>query len=462
MKTNRLATFSLAGIIGLISSGCGDTVQVVEASGNAIMVLDIIKDKPINELQMTVNRIRVWLSTPNNNGPGVVDKIDQYAVEIWATLAGEPNPRYHLIDGLRDDGTGNLFPPGNEPGIIRYDLRNTTGNEISHYLVTSVDGLVLAELPAHRQIQEEISTNKGSTITTSLKMIDAASIDRLSPWANVKYRKLYGGANDSMTQSPAIFSRTRSDKNAGFSVKGKMGCAVQAKDAAGNLQSRRFQLGDVELGDVIHRPMGLVKLQSSSETASASSGNQISPSSGNYLRIDWTEYWYLTGINIRSGTFRMFQAKTAPFYTVRELPNVDELATEPQPSSFENLVRTCNHSAGPDGKFYMFSLKVQSEGADIPPALAPETATYSEGSSNSYCDKLEAKYVGTNDDRKSIDLKPADFGCGFNTGAIGGTWNGTTLKHEAAITGNTSASHFYVEQSPIVTVNYGENKPAAK
>lgn len=101
--------------VGLVLSiplfSCGDKVEVVEAVGNAALVFESKTASAVTGQDITINRIRVWKSNSNASAPGNAALVDQYTVELWATLSGETSNRYSKYTGLLADSSGNLVLP---------------------------------------------------------------------------------------------------------------------------------------------------------------------------------------------------------------------------------------------------------------------------------------------------------------------------------------------------------------
>ena len=167
---------------------CGDNVSVKDASGNAMLVLDAKPGAAIDGTDLTLNEVRVWKSTPNDQGPGAYDMIDNYSVEVWATLKGETAGRYFRESGLLADAQGNLFQPSAAPGQIQYYDKADAAilDTPPSYTISTSDPFISLETSAGL-VLTKIAVS-GTTTTTTKAAVDPAQIPK-TPWTDLKYRE---------------------------------------------------------------------------------------------------------------------------------------------------------------------------------------------------------------------------------------------------------------------------------
>lgn len=426
MTTYSRLCSSFLVLFGLLQAGCGDKVTVKDAidppapKGNATEVFDAT-GAAVDGQDITINRVRVLLSTDNADSPGVASIVDEYTLEVWATLSGEAKPQYVKMVGLLADADGNLYPASNEPGKVV--VNNTIGSSLTiipkdattTYVVTATDAFVELDFPFYYELTDTTSANAGVDTTTTRTWLDPTTIAS-SPWAAIRNRGFSGTSS---------FTRKVLQENTGLATKGKVMCISKTADATANVAASAFSFGDVELGNILGNAANVDAVGGATTDVSGDD---------NTLWISWNDLWYITGFNVTSKTIRTVRQRSAPFYQNRELPAVDTTDTEPKLSGIESLIRTCNATAAKTGG--SFSLA----------SLSNSTLTVS--SSNNYCQDLVDKItVGP----KTVALNDTSFGgtCAW-TGlpVTSGNWNGTS--HSGTVTSAGSGSILHREHSAIV------------
>lgn len=430
----------------MILSGCkGLTKSEENKTGNAFTVLNFSGEKTVEELGITIRRLKVWKSKDNDDFAGTSTEIDNYNIEIWFDLEGDNEKalenasdnekengsqseeeklnddkkyRYKLISNLRANENGNLYAAEAEPGTTFYmtpSVTPLTSEGILSYTVTEEDGLISEKFPAIN-VYSEVTGASGSEITIK-ELLKAHEVDD-SSWSSVyKY-----------SMDAQIVSRVRYEQNEGFKTTEKLGCLIK-NSKNGSLIEKTFLFDDVELGTL---------LQNSKDDLDSSSTPDLEKlGDDDELWIKWNEAWYITGLNLKSKSLRVMRSRYAPFYTARELPGVDSSDSKPSPSGFEALIKACNKKAGTSGSFRLLHLSTSN-------FLTP---TLNAGSSNAYCSSL------VNADSGSLNYSSATYDvCGFSiTGAAAGTFNGTA--HSGPIASAGSAA-MHVEMSEPTDVQF--------
>ncbi|WP_324954677.1 hypothetical protein [Oligoflexus sp.] len=390
-----------------------------EKEGNAILVMDAYPEKAIEGQDMTLNRIRVWLSAPNGDGPGVVTLVDMYEVEIWATLSGEEKSRYQNISGLKADAEGNLYSGfvNNQPGTTIF-RPNSTG--IDQYTLTATDGLLTSLFPRyHTRINEAVITSAGTTYSNS--DFDVSQIQD-GPWTNFPSRV-----------ATELYTRIRYVENVDFATKAKMACFVKSSDGT-DVNQGTYILGAIELGTAFKGPV-----VSQVSTSGDASGDD------DKMWITYQDSWYLTGLNIQNLTIRTYRVLAAPYYLVRELPGVDTDQTAPRISGAESLLRACNTAANASGGTFSFLL-----GATIDGMYSSQSAPHCAALQTASADPSSAAAIPLS----GYLVSAGGNSCDFSTGALGltaGTWNGSAHPIGSSVSSPLSSAMYRTATSIVET-----------
>ena len=445
-------------LTALLSSllSCGDNVSIKDASGNAMLVVDARPAVAVDNEGITINQVRVWKSTPNDQAPGVYSAIDDYTIEIWATLEGEAQSRYYRKSGFIADVDGNLFAPALSPGQIKYhDRANAAILETpASYTITASDPFIGLETSAGINLTK--TAVSGTATSTTEVLADPALITQ-TPWTEIKYREY--------TQT--LFQRARQEKNVDLALKAKMGCMTVTKGVDGSVAPGSYQFQDVELGNAVRMGSQTVFVDSGATgvVAADTSGDD------NFLVLEWQEAWYLTGLNVTTRRIRMVRERWVPFYHRRELPGVDRSNDAPLLSGMETLVRSCNASAESTGAFRLVYMRPSAVGFSATLSTSDNNGTSNSNGhnniDNAYCPNLKSAASGDATVVNSIPLNEATYagnystngtdsvplGCNFASIFVGaGSWTGGPTAgryHNGNVAASVGDTYFHFEQSKI-------------
>lgn len=432
---------SFAGVF--LITGCGDDGNDLGSDlANASKVMEFNGDKVVDSLGMTIKKLKVWKTRDNSKASGVSSVVSIHTIEIWYTLMNdgvsfgvekkekdlEENDkkdsqtalRYAQFSGLLSDDKGNLYFEQSEPGTVVYETPSGVSNSLTEdglfaYTRESENGLVSEKFPPNTLFSRSI----GNKITR--EVIEAPNIEG-SPWGAI-YKYSFGG-------SAQIGKRDYYESNEKLKVKGKAGCLYQT-GTSGGLKKEDFYFADVELGNLIHH--------TKNRDVATSVSDDSTLGDDDVLWVKWNEYWYLTGVNYKTKTFRMIRLRVAPVYTGRELPGVDSSDDSPKLSSYDRFIRSCNARASANGQFRLLSFGVST------PSLYDISFTFNAGSAQSYCSSLK----GTS----AVDLDTTDtsYGCGFTISPVtAGTWDGTIHSGPVSAPAGTLA-HVEMTEPTVVT-----------
>ena len=426
--------------LGFGAAGC-DRTTVNEAAGNTQTYMDVTATKEVTGQDMSINRIRVVKSTATDNAPGVASIRDDYYLDVWATLSGETKQRKNRLGPFQADADGNLYVEGNAPGTIFYNTAITAavGTDVT-YEVTAKDGLIATEWDKVVETTTTLSESGARAITKSVLIQPSVQDASLS---NIRARTYATGA---------LFSRTRFQENKDFSLKGKLGCFNKTTAANADTSYAEKQTWyDVELGTTLSDKDGTTA-NTKTATDDSSAGDQI-------LWVNWTENWYVTGINVNTKVVRIVRERSAPFYTNRELPQrvkTTAASGSSNISGVEKMIRACSN----DVKVTTGSKSFQTSGFTTVSGTTYTAFSRLTGTGASHC-------AGTVDPVATTVALTTGFtggatvftGCttltnatfGFTIGA--GTWDGT--KSGAALTSVTSSGTFtHLDHSAVVELTF--------
>lgn len=444
MKTNLsvIGVFLLATLISSCGSFGGDSNDgLKKALGNSHPIWGFGGEKIVEELGITIFEMKLHRSSSNENSPGAASIIDQSYLEIWYKLDGDDDVvftsvndeetndagekierteeetaalhkdrrRYAKMGGFKVDKLGNLYKEGSQPGSVSYDeayAGNLHKEGAYEYRVTPKDGLVTNRMPNY-VAYSETTGDAGETITVR-ETIKAEDVPK-SDWSNVY---------DYSFAATIIAGRTHYQSNTKGKVKAKLGCLLKTLDDT-TTEAKTYKFGEVELG---------ATLQDSKDKYDATSVDADETDtlgSDDKLWIQWSENYYISGLNISSGKLRLVRHRSAPFYQNRELPGVDDDVDDPKLSGMDALVRACNTAAEENGTFQLLSLGT---------AATPDLTI---GTANAYCSTL--------DDADTDTLSTADttYGaCGFTVnGVVAGTFDGSEHTGPISSAGGTVMHH---------------------
>ena len=382
MKIRKMYSKSMSVYLALATSilvSCGK-VQVKSTGGNAILVLDSTKDITITDQELTLKRLRIWKSAPNNVGPGVVSLVDSYVAEIWFRAVGDENDQYTIISDLQSDSNGDLFPSTNRPGKVYSEVGSD--NNVYTYTVTAQDGFITQKyiVPSEYSSTLNFSVTNPKTNSTKFKSITELGV---SEWANL-YRY-------SFSSGGLIFSRMRLVENTtGLSTKAV--CAVTKFTTATSISNTTIAAATnkLDLGSYIDTA-------SDNQLGSTDANGKTNERSDDKLYIRYFEDWYVTGLNVNSRSVRTMRARAAGIYNSRHL-KADSSATTPAESGYNKLIRECNAAAKPgSGEGGSSNIKTAYAAIDsgIPTPTQPEfgelkNVSNSDIEVHSYCAALDA------------------------------------------------------------------------
>ena len=444
--TRPSAKFVLASawLIALISTSCGK-VQVKNAGGNAILVLDATKDIAVADQELTLKRLRVWKSSPNDSGPGVSSVIDTYAAEIWFRVVGEESDQYTLIDDLQSDSSGNLFPTGNRPGKVSTIINED--RNVRTYTVTAEDGLIAQKFDIYGRWSSAISAaaTNPKTVSQTFKPIREFGV---TEWAN-----LY---SYTMSGSALLYSRGRMVENtSGLSAKAVCTVVKTNLSSGAITESIKAATSAFELGTYYDS-------SSNNGKGQTDANGKSNERQEDKLYVKYVENWYVTGINIGTRTVRTMRARTADIYVSRHL-KADTSASTPAESGYNKLVRECNVAAKPasgeTGTSNIYTVLSLGLSGTEPNPLQPEFNVIRKLSGNTpladhtYCAALEA---ATNAKDYMVSLvsaanaTPAGLECGadWSTVETGEVWSAAD-GYTASVGETNSSNQYSVEQTAI-------------
>ncbi|MBM4253254.1 MAG: hypothetical protein FJ146_14890 [Deltaproteobacteria bacterium] len=439
--SSKMALASAWSIALVTSIACGK-VQVKNAGGNGILILDATKDIAVADQELTLKRLRVWKSSPNDSGPGVSSLIDTYTAEVWFRVSGEDADQYGVMTNLQSDNNGNLFPSNNRPGKV-YTIINEDNN-VRTYTATADDGLVQSKFDLYAPWSystSAVATNP-KTVSWVYKPVREFGV---TEWANI-YR--YTMASDAL-----IYSRWRMVENT-TGLAAKAVCQITKVNLSTGAANRSMKASSssVDLGTYYDAANN----NGDDQTDANGKSNERSDDK---LYVSYTEYWYVTGLNVSTRTVRTMRARTGDTYVSRHL-KADTAATSPAESGYNKVVRECNTAAKPaSGETGSSNILILRNLAN-PSPLTPELGAILKSggqpmTDHVYCDALDTK---TNAKDYMVSLvsatndTPPGLACGSGWTSVETTEVWSTADGYSAPVGDTTSSNQYsVEQTAITT-----------
>lgn len=421
------------------STSCGK-VQVKNSGGNGILIVDATKDIGVADQDLTLKRMRVWKSSPNDSGPGVTSVIDTYTAEIWFRVSGEDGDQYSVISDLQSDSNGNLFPSNNRPGKV-YTIINEDNN-VRTYTATADDGLVQSKFDLYAPWSYSLSAvaTNPKTVSSVYKPIREFGV---TEWANL-YR--YTMSNGSL-----LYNRGRMVENTtGLSAKAV--CLVAKADLTSGATTTSIKSASsaLDLGTYYD----LATNNGDDQTDANGKSNE---KSDDKLYVNYNESWYVTGINVATRTVRTMRARTGDIYVSRHL-KADTSATTPAESGYNKVVKECNTAAKPASGETGSSNILIVRNLTNPSPLVPELdvlrkSNGQEMTDHVYCEALDTQ-TNAKDYMVSLTLPttntPPGLECGSGWPSVetGEVWSAAD-GYSAPVGDTTSSNQYAVEQTAI-------------
>lgn len=379
-STLRRSSLALVGAtLAIMTSACGDKVEVKEAANDALREIVWQKDGLATKFgdDLTVTRIVVSRTTPRvfaQTSGGSGDSRDRYSVEFWGrhdnSTRGDSRvdqaksaERYGSIGNLLSDRDGNLYADGMEPGTVIDNpaLQAVSGENyrgIDHWTIAANTALV-AKFNWLEMVQNTVVGGN-----TSVDAIDLGEVFQIGNKDGEKHKRLTELATNTFFSFSGDYDSSSNDSiysvNTNYNTyKGKVACVITPFDDAtagnqGAATTVTLATAQLNLGRNLIEDDGLI-----ASTASAgASGTQT-------LIVSWDVSYHLAGFNWRTGKINWYKTTSAPAWQNRELPNVDAGVAVASPSGLEDAIRECNNAAGPNDEWSLVSRDTLGSGADF-------------------------------------------------------------------------------------------------